>query len=177
MTSRPAFTSPLLRLLLAGFGCLLATFPVLAQDVSEYGMKAVLFYRLPQFIYWPGGAQQPNPTVLCVAGRNPFGNALGQIEQGRGQIEVRLGVSEITACHLLFIAGSEAANLGSWLERAHARQIVTVSDLPGFARSGGMIELPVDGERISIVVNRRVARRIGYEFSAQLLRLARVIEP
>ena len=43
---------------------------VQAQEVSEYGMKAVLFYRLAQFVYWPADEKAPNPLVLCVVGRN-----------------------------------------------------------------------------------------------------------
>jgi len=78
---------------------------------------------------------------------------------------------------MIFIPRSEAANLASWLERAAARQMVTVSDIPGFARSGGMIELPLEGERVGIVINRRSAQKRGFEFNAQLLRLARVVEP
>jgi len=55
--------------------------------------------------------------------------------------------------------------------------VITVSDIAGFARAGGMIELPLEGERVGIVINRRTAQKKGFEFNAQLLRLARVIEP
>lgn len=150
---------------------------VCAEDVSEYGMKAVLFYRLAQFVYWPGATPAPRPTVLCVVGKNPFGNALSQINASAGEVDIRLAPVELGACHLLFIARNEAANLASWLEQSAGRQLITVSDLPGFARAGGMIELPLEGERVGIVVNRAAAQRAGFEFNAQLLRLARVIAP
>jgi len=149
----------------------------LAQDVSEYGMKAVLFYRLSQFVYWPGAQPAPRPTILCVVGRNPFGSALSQIDASSGDVTVRIAPTDLAACHLLFIPRSEASNLNNWLERSAARQMITVSDLPGFARAGGMIELPLEGERIGIVLNRSVAQGKGFEFNAQLLRLARVIDP
>lgn len=148
-----------------------------AQEVSEYGMKAVLFYRLSHFVYWPTGVTAPKPTVLCVVGRNPFGNTLGQIDGGNPNIEVRSPPTDLSPCHLLFIPRSELANLGHWLERSGNRMLVTVSDIPGFARAGGMIELPLDGARVGIVVNRHAAQAKGFEFNAQLLRLARVIEP
>lgn len=151
--------------------------PAQAQDVSEYGMKAVLFYRLSQFVYWPDAQPAPRPTVLCVVGRNPFGSALNQIDATSGDVAVRLAPTDLAACHLLFIPRSEAGSLNGWLERAAAKQMITVSDLPGFARAGGMIELPLEGERIGIVLNRSAARSKGFEFNAQLLRLARVIEP
>lgn len=148
-----------------------------ADEISEYGMKAVLFYRLPQFVYWPSGESEPKPMVLCIVGKNPFGNALGQLKQGNDNVELRFAPADPSACHLLFISRSESASLDSWLGRAEARRMLTVSDIPGFARNGGMIELPVEGERVGIVINRRSAMRKGFEFNAQLMRLARVINP
>lgn len=140
-------------------------------------MKAVLFYRLSQFIYWPAAEKTPNPLVLCVVGKNPFGSTIGQIDQNSNNIEVRLAPSDPTVCNLLFISRSESANVDAWLKRTDARSVITVSDIVGFARAGGMIELPLDGDRVGIVINRRTAQRKGIEFNAQLLRLARVIEP
>jgi hypothetical protein len=151
--------------------------PARAQDVSEYGMKAVLFYRLSQFIYWPAEERMPFPLVLCVVGKNPFGASLNQLNQGASGVEVRIAPSDANACHLLFIGRSEAGNVDAWLSRSESHRVVTVSDIPGFARAGGMIELPLDGGRVGIVINRRTAQKKGFEFNAQFLRLARVIEP
>lgn len=157
--------------------CLLPARPAHAQDVSEYGMKAILFYRLSQFVYWPADSKPPTPLTLCVVGKNPFGSALNQIDQSIATVETRQSPGDLNACQLLFIPRSEASNLDAWLGRIENRRLVTVSDIPGFARSGGMIELPLEGERVGIVINRRSARKNGFEFNAQLLRLARVIEP
>jgi hypothetical protein len=157
--------------------CALFPWQAQAQDVSEYGMKAVLFYRLSQFIYWPAKAPAPRPTVLCIVGKNPFGGALAQIDRSSGNVDIRISPNELAGCHLLFIPRSEATQLAHWLERAAARSLLTVSDISGFARAGGMVELPLEGERIGIVLNRKAANRQDFEFSAQLLRLARVIEP
>ncbi|WP_412477900.1 YfiR family protein [Azonexus sp. IMCC34839] len=163
-------------LLICSWPCLLAG-QAFADDISEYGMKAVLFYRLPQFIYWPSGEPEPKPMALCIVGKNPFGNAISQLKQGNDNIDLRISPADISSCNLLFISRSENANLDNWLSRADSRRMLTVSDIPGFARSGGMIELPVEGERVGIVINRRIAMRKGFEFNAQLLRLARVINP
>ena len=150
--------------------------PALAQDPSEYNLKAVLFIRLAQFIYWPAEKSATPPLKLCVVGRNPFGNALSQADQSSQGIETVLAPADLGVCHLLFIPRSESASLNQWLERSSQRTLVTVSDIPGFARSGGMIELPLEGERIAIVINRRSAQKKAIEFNAQLLRLARVID-
>lgn len=163
-------------LLWLGLGAALPA-PVAAQEVSEYGMKAVLFYRLSQFIYWPGEEKPPTPLILCVVGKNPFGNTISQFNQGGSSIDIRLSPSDPAPCHLLFISRSESGSLDAWLSRTEGKRVVTVSDITGFARAGGMIELPLEGERVSIVINRRTAQKKGFEFNAQLLRLARVIEP
>lgn len=151
--------------------------PAQADDVSEYGVKAVLFYRLSQFVYWSTEARAPTPTVLCVVGKNPFGSAISQIAQPGANVDIRIAPTDPTPCHLLFISRSEAGQLDAWLSRADNRRAVTVSDIPGFAQAGGMIELPLEAGRVSIVINRKAAQKKGIEFNAQLLRLARVIEP
>ena len=170
---RPSLNATILAALLA---LLAPGRPALAQDPSEYSLKAVLFVRLAQFVYWPAEKAVSPPLKLCVVGRNPFGNALSQADQGSLGVEAVLAPSDLGVCHLLFIPRSESASLNQWLERSSHRTLVTVSDIPGFARSGGMIELPLEGERIAIVINRRSAQKKAIEFNAQLLRLARVID-
>ena len=59
-------------------------------------------------------------------------------------------------------------------------QVVTVSDIDGFARAGGMVELAVNpegGNLLNILINRKAAQAQNIQFNAQLLRLARVVEP
>ena len=173
----PALRPSLIATTLAALLALLAAGrPAQAQDPSEYNLKAVLFVRLAQFIYWPAEKSVSPPLKLCVVGRNPFGNALSQADQSSQGIETVLSPADLGVCHLLFIPRSESASLNQWLERSSQRTLVTVSDIPGFARSGGMIELPLEGERIAIVINRRSAQKKAIEFNAQLLRLARVID-
>ena len=59
-------------------------------------------------------------------------------------------------------------------------QVVTVSDIDGFARAGGMVELaqnPDGSGALSILINRRAAQEQRVQFNAQLLRLATIVEP
>lgn len=148
-----------------------------SSTVSEYGLKAVLFFKLPQFIYWPAERTVGAP-VICVQGTNPFGAALHQLAQTGGtSADIRLVDSGgIAVCNVLFISRSEAGQIEQILQRAAARSILTVSDIPGFIRSGGMVELILDGDRIGISLNRRSALRQGIDFNAQLLRLAQRVE-
>lgn len=181
------FAPPFLRRLLAALTalcCLFSATPGLAQgnSVSEYAMKSALLFKLPQFVYRPETPKEAG-LGMCVLGRNPFGGALERLAQtpidGR---TVRIGkaatVQELAGCDFVFIARSEAENLEVLLRRLSNLPVVTVSDIEGFARTGGMVELAAGGEgaAVGILVNRRAAKRHNIEFNAQLLRLARVIE-
>lgn len=157
--------------------------PVLAQPVSEYALKSALLFKLPQFVYRQE-MDRSVPLSICVLGSNPFGNTLERLAQnaidGRAVRTFRLdGPRDASACDFVFISRSETNGLDGILRRIATYPVVTVSDIEGFARSGGMVELALgsDGSAISILINRRAAQKQGIEFNAQLLRLAKVVEP
>jgi hypothetical protein len=161
--------------------CLLLPFCALAQNgaVSEYSLKAVLLLRLPQFIYWPQSDKPPSTINLCVQGSNPFGGLLQQVARSPGvATEIRFLDSGATyaGCDLLFVSRSESTQVDSLLQRTEGRRLVTVSDIPGFVRAGGMVELVVAGDKIGLTLNRRGAQRRGFDFNAQLLNLAQRVE-
>jgi hypothetical protein len=159
--------------------------PVHAQGalVSEYAVKSTLLFRLPQFVYRPGQAREPLIDI-CLLGSNPFGGALEKLAQlsidGRAVRYLKpANAVEAASCAFVFISRSEAGNLDAILRRLGGGPVVTVSDIDGFARAGGMVEFALGGEgtAVNILINRKAAQRQSIEFNAQLLRLAKVVEP
>jgi len=159
--------------------------PAFAQGsaVPEYALKSALLFKLPQFVYHPD-MDRSAPITMCLLGSNPFGNTLEKLAEtpldGRKFRYVRFdSVAEVSGCHFLFISRSETRSLETIFQKIGNRPIVTVSDIEGFTRSGGMIELALGGEGtpITILINRQAAQKRQIEFNAQLLRLARVVEP
>ncbi|MCX8017298.1 MAG: YfiR family protein [Rhodocyclaceae bacterium] len=151
--------------------------------VAEYALKSALYFKLPPFVYRPAAASDPL-IEMCLLGSNPFGSALEKLAQtpigSRPAKYIRLGsASEAAECDFVFISRSEAGNLDAILKRLTAYPVVTVSDIEGFAKAGGMVEfmLGEEGAAVTLLINRKAAQRQGIDFSAQLLRLARVVEP
>ncbi len=150
--------------------------------ISEYSLKAVLFFKLPQFVYWPDTVSTRNNLIFCVLGNNPFGKALELLARepidGR-QVEIvnLAAVGDGIVCDFIFISRSENASVEGIIRKFAGKRVVTVSDIPGFAKAGGMVELTVSGERVGVTLNRKAAQKQGLEFNAQLLRLAKVVEP
>lgn len=173
------------RLLTCGWALLLWPLAAGAQTapVAEYALKAALLFKLPQFVYLPASPRGAEVDI-CLLGRNPFGAApdtLSRYPQDGRTLRWRpLGqVGDAQDCDLVFIARSEAAGLDALLRRLAKTPVLTVSDIEGFAAQGGMVELSLaeDGQTVRLQVNRKAGQKQGIEFNAQLLRLAKVVEP
>ena len=168
---------------------LLATAPAVAQSaavssaVSEQALKAVLFYKLPLFAY--SASNDKRYTVnICTIGDAPLGNAVDKLPASladgrRVDFKAFPGQDEIGDCAFVFIGRSEVGRLDTPLRRLQGRRIVTVSDISCFAQFGCMVEFSLrsEGTGVQILINRKAAQKQGIEFNAQLLRLARIIEP
>src|SRR5262249_45603382 len=81
----------------------------------------------------------------------------------------------LTDCQLLFIAQSERDRLEDVIAATAGHGVLTVGDSDGFAGRGVIINLFVADERIGFEGNQEAARREGFELSAKLLKLARLV--
>lgn len=147
---------------------------------DEYQVKAAFIYNLAKFIEWPGGSSSGKdaPLTVCIAGRDPFGPAWANFEgrqvQGRA-LQVRRGttLSEAPNCQVLYIAESEESRMAALLNAVGAAPVLTLSDLDGFAESGGAVGLVVEDGRLHFDANMASLHRAGLKASSQVLKLAR----
>ena len=148
----------------------------------EYLIKAAILYNFAKFTRWPAESfhSADSPLRLCVIGVDPFGEALKTIEGKRvGTRNLRTrwitDTAAIGDCHVLFVSSSEADRLSEVLAAATAGPVLTVAEMPEFARAGGIIALKVVDDRTRFDVNSQAADRAGLTLSAKLLRLAETV--
>lgn len=148
----------------------------LAQTESE------TLYHIAEFVEWPEAASRPGATFnFCVLGQDPLGSSLDEAVLGRpigekpAMILRASRMSYLTSCNILFISSSETARLPKILSKLRNKSIVTVSESPDFAASGGIIQLLRSGDRINLLINVDAAQRAGLRLRAQLLSLARIV--
>ena len=151
--------------------------------VSEHALKSALFFKLPQFVYRADEARD-RPLSVCLLGGAAFAVPFEKLAQtpidGRPVAYTKLvSISDATRCDVVFIAQTDAGPLDALVKRLASLPALSVSDVPGFARAGGMVELAMGapGAPVGILINRKAAKAQNIEFNAQLLRLARVVEP
>ncbi|NOQ45728.1 MAG: DUF4154 domain-containing protein [Desulfobulbaceae bacterium] len=145
----------------------------------EYKIKAAFLLNFAKFISWPeeSFAQDKQFFKICVLGDNPFGSALSAIKSrsvGERKIDLHYinDVQQAESCHLLFISASEKNNLDAIHVTLRDRAVTTVSDIGGFARSGGTIEFVTKKDKLAFKINLARASKQGLRINSSLLNLA-----
>lgn len=166
-------------------GSLLIVFLTLtsAADSKEYEVKAAFLYNFAKFTEWPENALGNTDTLnLCVAGNGNIGSVVSNL-QGKNiqgsvlNIQKIQGATDLDGCHILFVSASEAEQLGSLMETAANRQgLLSVSDIHGFTKRGGIIELKIINNKMRFAINLRAARAAKLQLSSKLLGLATAVE-
>lgn len=160
----------------------LATTSATALEVSrEYRIKAAYLYNLLRFITWPDDGRAPgDPITICVYGFNPFDRYLDQLEQRRVDdrpISVQyIGERrKLAGCDMVFISQYNTTEPELLQAENPIPPILTVGDGDNFVRRGGMVGLVTVGNNIQLDVNRTRGRAAGFQFSANLLEVARTV--
>lgn len=152
---------------------------------NEYKVKAAFLYNFSQFVVWPTEAfpEAQTPMVIGVIGADPFGAYLDEIVQGE-QVNNRplivrryQQVEEIKVCHILFVSQSEATRFEEIFARLKGRTILTVGDIDGFARQGGMIRFVTDKNKVRFRINVEAAKAAKLTISSKLLKPAEIVTP
>jgi hypothetical protein len=145
---------------------------------EEYQVKAVYLYNFGRFVEWPAMAVPNESFTICVLGQDPFGGALdatvaGEVIDKRKLVAKRIAsIRDAVNCQILFISSSEEAHLKSILASLGTSEVLTVSDLPNFTISGGMIQFVLKDNKVRFEVNLSAAEKSGLTFSSQLLKVA-----
>ena len=175
-----------LRALLLWLACLMGALGVLwgagaatADPPSEAALKAAFVYNFAKFVEWPANTAATDALTVCVAGTRPelatsLAGLAGKSAQGRAlAVKNNVLAADLDSCQVLYLGSDASALAGQARGRAG---LLTVSDVPGFAQSGGMIGLFSEGERIRFEINPRSAEAAGLKVSSQLIKLAKVVQ-
>ena len=149
------------------------------QETLEAPLKASFLYRFGDFVEWPAGTfpAPDSPLNICVVGEDVFGKVLddavaGEQAAGRPLAVYRLDALDPgAACHIAYLAGSEAQSVEAALLTADRAPILTVTDeANGAAR--GAVHFEVVDDRVRFHVDEQAASRNGLAVSSRLLSIA-----
>jgi len=147
---------------------------------NEYQVKATYLYNFGRFVKWPEAvpAGKGDSFSVCVLGQDPFGPILdstlaGEALDGKPVVLRRLSKPQDAGeCRILFISSTEEKHLKEILTALDENGVLTVSDMPGFARRGGMIQFVLEGDRVRFEINLASAESARLVLSSELLKVA-----
>ncbi|HKW67293.1 MAG TPA: YfiR family protein [Terriglobales bacterium] len=172
------------RILIAA--CLLAlamTAAAQSPRAPEYQVKAAFLYNFAKFVEWPSPAFPGSsaPFRICVLGRDPFGDVLTNVVQGKsisGHAILSMHLqspAEARSCHVLFLSQSDPETLKQGLDRLRGLPILTVGESADFLALGGMINFVLEEDRVRFEINLEAAERHRLKLSSKLLAVARLV--
>lgn len=166
------------------FGALLtaalATTAAGSQDMPEYRLKAAFIYNFAAFTEWP--AEIGSTLNLCLHGQDPFGAEIDPLhgkKVGERSIAVQRHspAQTLKSCQIVFVAGSEMAQLSRLLDSVRGLPVLTLADSAGAAHQGVMLNMRLVQGRVAFDANQGAARNARLALSSKLLRLAAEVIP
>jgi len=150
------------------------------EKPNEYQVKATYLYNFGRFIKWPetAPAGKSDSFSVCVLGQDPFGPVLdstlaGEALDGKPVVLRRFSnPRDAGDCRILFISATEEKHLKEILTALDENGVLTVSDMPGFTRRGGMIQFVLEGDRVRFEINLSNAESARLVLSSELLKVA-----
>ncbi|HYT77352.1 MAG TPA: YfiR family protein [Vicinamibacterales bacterium] len=159
-----------------------------AQGVTAPALKAAFVVNFAKFADWPEDVVSLGAQFrFCVLGAPAVAAAVRalvaqQQRKGPGVIVATLAANaaedptELRSCQILYISGFDRNRMAGVLDSIAGASILTVSDLDGFARIGGVAELYFEDDRMRFAINVESAQRARLRLGAPLLTLARVVK-
>ena len=153
------------------------------EDAAAAALKAAFLFNFVKFAQWPADAVPSGAgLVLCVLGDDQVATTLEGMTKGRPIDSHELVVKRVTVdsavknCQMIYLSGLAAKQSAALTQSLHDTPALTVSDLPGFAHAGGIINFVVEDGKLRFVINADAAARAHLRLSSKLLSLASLVK-
>ncbi len=144
---------------------------------TEEELKTAFVYNFLKFVSWPKFLG--DTLHLCVVGKTALKSYLpalnGRFIKNRVLKVTVIEGEPLSSCQALFVGSLSSNKLKFLLEEAKHESVLTISDLPGFLKNGGIIEIFQVNNRLAFGVNLIAARKSGLKLSSRLLKLAKMV--
>jgi len=149
---------------------------------NPYKVEAAFLRNFAHYVTWPENtfSDSASPWNICVLGSDPFGKILettlkNRTEQGRGFKVFRAeSIEMLPSCQMVFIAYKDPKKRQAALNVLKEKNVLTVSDAPGFLREGGVIQFQVN-DRVHMNINLDQARAVSLSIQTKMLEVSSAV--
>lgn len=149
---------------------------------KEFTVKAAFMVKLTHFIKWPDTSIKSDRTnfTICIHSSHKLDDALtlwaksGLIKNKPVSIKhLENDSRQIAGCDMLYITNNNKLQL--LLNQAKNNNTLTVSDIPGNAERGVLINFINRKEKLRFEINLASAQKLGFKINPRLLKLATIV--
>jgi len=151
----------------------------LHQDLQ---LKSALVYKLTRFVTWPKqGDNATSPFQFCLEENSAFGPYIQAIvsglpnQQSMNIMHINAASEDISDCDVVYVGKGSSAAFQTHAKMMHSKHLLSVSDVRGFAKDGGMIEIVRRNNRLGFIINMHTVGQTDLRIAAPLLRMATLI--
>src|SRR3954452_9173750 len=182
-----------LALALLGLGLGAITSPSLAQDVPvPAAVQVPLLLKILTFDRHLAAAAEPLVVGVVFQRRNRASAAIGdevRVLLAASARPIRVIVIDLDETHdlrgtllresvrVVYIAPLQAVSVSTLTEATRGERVVSMTGVPRYVEQGLAIGIDMSDSRPRIVINLAASRAEGADFSAELLKLARLAGP
>lgn len=150
-----------------------------ASASDEYETKAKFIYNFAHYMEWKGETGVKN-VKICIIGRDPFGQKIDALEamsddKVKYSISRNVNSGNIKSCKMIFVSASAEERMREVVSLVSGNPTITISDIEGFAKRGGIVEFIIVNNRIRLIVNLKAAIQSGIKINPELLEIAQEV--
>lgn len=146
---------------------------------SDDTLKVSIIEKASQFISLK---EKVGESVIVTVFNNSYGDlfekifADKQINSKNIKIKYIDNIDQLEDTTILYISNVSSESLSAILEKVNKKNILTVSDMRGFAEKGGVMQVYIVSQKAKLKINLDVANKEDIKVKASLLRIAEVIQ-
>lgn len=167
--------------------------PAVAQKVPvPVAVQVPLLLKILTFDRHLTYAPEPLVVGIVFQGRNHASAAIG--DEVRGRLASAVPLIRVVVIDLddrgdlravllrenvrvLYVAPLQAVSVSTVAEATRGQRVVSITGVPRYVEQGLSVGIDLNGTRPRIVINLAASRAEGADFSAELLKLARLADP
>ena len=152
------------------------------SEAQKEKYESLFIYNFTKYIKWPE-SYNPNSFVIGVIGNSTIIDDLNEMAATKrktmsgSEIEIKKynSIDEIGTCHILFISENAVDKLGQIDAKTSGKPILLVTDSPGMATQGAVINFIEKDGKIKFELNESQANKRNLAVSSSLTSLAILI--
>jgi hypothetical protein len=144
----------------------------------EDKLKVAIIGKIAKFVQWNKPATK-NFSITVLNTKNQFFKTLlegKRVNSKPIKIIYINNINNLKESDILYISQNSSQNLQSIFKAVKNKNILTISDIRGFAQKGGMIQLYTKNQKLKLRINVNSVKAGNLKIKSSLLRISTLVK-